>query len=240
MLKRYMLCLSFGLLLEPAGAAPVNATLDVTAAEISPGESVDLTWSVPAGAIGFLDPNSGVIAGPSSGSLRLKPSSSVDYVLVVQSGDLPPIFISRHVRVSGTKGSENEWHLIEPLSARIEYEVNRTSLVRYAQRVLRVLQDDRHFDVHEIQIEGRFIVGTKISQAAIPVDPEERPPKIRRIAYRVSLATADKALHVEITSEIDWRVPVLETWYPEPTDSKLCRQALSDLRGALTTAPKRE
>jgi hypothetical protein len=100
------------------------------------------------------------------------------------------------------------------------------------------LQYDDHFDVRVIQIEGRFVVGTKFSH--VPLDPAERPPRIRRIAYRVSLAMGDKKLHVEITSEIDWRIPILEMWHAEAADSKQYRWALSDLKAALTSDQEKE
>jgi hypothetical protein len=236
---RCALPLFLGLLLTPSEAASPVAALEVNPAEISVGQSVDLSWTVPANAAAFLAPK-GIITGPSSGTIRLKPSSSLDYVLIIESKDQSPAFISRHVRISGAKASENEWHLIEPLAARIEYELNGTNLVRYAQHVLKVLQDDDHFDAREIQLEGRYVVGTKFSQAFIPVDTEEHPRKLRRIAYRVSLGIIDGKLHVEITSEIDWRIPILEMWNLEAADSKLCRRALSDLKVALTIDQKKE
>jgi hypothetical protein len=237
MLKVCVPCLCLAFLL-PVEATPLTATLSAEPNEISAGQTTTLSWIVPAGAIGFLSPHLGLITGPSSSSVQLKPSSSIDYVLIIESRDVPPVLISRHVRVSGTKGAENDWHLVEPLAVRIEYVLRRASLARLSQRVQQVLQDDDHFDVRAVEIDGRYIAGTKFSETSIPIDPEERPRKLRRIAYRVSLGSVDRELHVEITSEIDWRIPILEMWYPEAADSKLYSRVLSNLREALSNNQK--
>jgi hypothetical protein len=120
-------------------------SFNVDAAEIRAGEAANLTWKWQSASTGYLSCY-GLLYHPKGDLLRIIPSETTDYVLILEASGVSPRILSRRVVVRGAKGSESDWpDGFVPLGAEQQFTAAPTDgLSQIADRTRRILQDDRH------------------------------------------------------------------------------------------------
>jgi hypothetical protein len=152
----------------------------------------------------------------------------------VEAENLQASFIIRHVKVSGNKGSDGNWpNLFQDLPVKREFEFAGKQLVDMCELTRHALQDSFEFVQFTVR-DGHVVIGTKPSETFMPVDESERPRRFRRIAYRVSLTTANRSTVAEISTAIEWRIPKDRAWFPEDPTSALCERMIIKLKQSLS------
>jgi hypothetical protein len=209
-----------------------EAALVVEPTEVAVGRNVVLRWNVPAGSRAFLS-QVGILIGPNSGDLRVSPAANSDFILVVETADIAPYVICRHVTVSGSKGADdNSPDVTRSLPVKNEYDFGRLKLVDLSDLAQRILQKD-FIVAYSGQRDGRVVIATGWSDSFIAVDPKDRLRRFHRIRYRVALSAVGKSAFAEISAEIHWRLPKDPTWIPENEAGALYPQMISELKQKL-------
>jgi hypothetical protein len=201
-------------------AAPAldEPSFQVDTPEIQARGSATLRWQWSPATRGYLS-SLGLVDHPSGDSVSVSPDETTSYVLILEAPDQSPRVLTRRVVVRGAKGSSGYWPSdpFAPLAYEVDYDMHSKSLAAVSARIRSVLRDDRGLEIRQFsQQEGQITFYTAFLQNAQLNQPDERPRRFRRIAYRVRLAAGKPDLiHVNISSTIEWRLVVDTRWFLE-------------------------
>jgi hypothetical protein len=205
-----------------AAPAPDEPWFRVDTTEIPARGDTKLSWLWNPATRGYLS-SLGIIGHPAGDTVRASPDETTTYVLILEAPGQSPRVLTQRVIVRGAKGSTGDWPSdpFAPLAYQADYDLQFKSLAAVSARIRSVLRDDRGFEIRQFsQEQDQIIFCTAFLQNAKLNEPNERPRRFRRIAYRVALAAGKSNLiHVNLSSSIEWRLVVDTRWFPEKSSS---------------------
>jgi hypothetical protein len=184
--------------------------------EISAGSSAELRWEWPQASRGYLT-GAGSLESPPKGTLNVAPRETTDYILILETPDQSTKILSQRIVVRGAKGSVSDYPP-DPFDGVPKSFDTSGTLTDVAVRIRTLLE--RGFNVRDSTHHEKAVFTTSWAQRPSVNNLNERPRKIRQIAYRVELTRVAKGkVHVDLAAIIQWRLTIDRNWYEEKSSS---------------------